>query len=202
MADSHATHQVDHAMHDKHGMSADEHAAHRAMAKTKSFKVSKKTYAIPDLVLTDSTGKAVKLQSLLNGDQPVALNFIFTTCTTICPIMSATFAQMRRDLGSDADRIQLVSITIDPEHDTPTALAEYAKRYDAPATWHFLTGKPKDIEQVRRAFDSWTGTKTNHQPVTLLRGIGEQEWIRVDGLASGTSLAKQARSVLNEVASK
>jgi len=206
-ADKHSMHNMsdDHSMHDMKGMkgmSAEEHAAHRAMMQKKDYKVSEESYTVPGLELLDRSGKSVKLQSLLGGDQPVALNFIFTTCTTVCPIMSATFAQMRRDLGSEADRIQLVSITIDPEHDSPKVLAEYAKRYDAPASWHFLTGKPKDIETVRRAFDSWTGTKTNHQPITLLRGKGEEKWIRVDGLASGSSLAKQARTVLNEVAKK
>jgi len=194
MSDDHAAH---HGEHDMHGMSADEHAAHRAAMKKNNYTVSKQSYTVPNVDLYDSNGKPVVLQSLLGGDQPVALNFIFATCTTICPIMSATFAQMRRDLGADADRIQLVSITIDPEHDTPEVLSEYSKRYDATSAWHFLTGKPKDIEQVRRTFDSWTGTKTNHKPVTLFRGKGDSEWVRVDGLASGTALAKQARLVLN-----
>lgn len=205
MADDQSAQHGGHDMHDMHdmkGMSADEHAAHRAMMKKTSYKVSKQTYTVPDVELYDSTGKSVALQSLLGGDQPVALNFIFTTCTTICPIMSATFAQMREELGADADRIQLVSITIDPEHDTPEVLSKYAKRYDATSKWQFLTGKPKDIEQVRRTFDSWTGTKTNHKPITLIRGKGDSDWTRVDGLASGSSLAVQARKILNKIASK
>jgi len=202
-ADTHSMHTMSndgaahHGEHDMHNMSADEHAAHRAAMKKTDYMVSKQSYTVPNVDLYDSSGKPVVLQSLLNGDQPVALNFIFATCTTICPIMSATFAQMRKDLGAEADRIQLVSITIDPEHDTPEVLSEYAKRYDATSSWHFLTGKPKDIEHVRRIFDSWTSTKTNHKPVTLFRGKGDSEWIRVEGLASGTALAEQARTVLN-----
>lgn len=171
-------------------------ASHREMMKQTSYTVSKQSYSVPDVKLLDSSGKNVALQSLLDGGQPVAVNFIFTTCTTICPIMTATFAQMRRELGAEADRIQLVSITIDPEHDTPSVLSAYARRFNATPEWHFLTGKPKDIEQVLRTFDAWAGTKTNHRPITLLRKKGDSQWVRLEGLASGTALAEQARTVL------
>jgi protein SCO1/2 len=172
-------------------------AAHHAMMQKPDLTVSTQRYTLPEVKLVDSAGKPVDLHALLEGDQPVAVNFIFTTCTTICPIMSATFAQMRRELGADAERIQLVSITIDPEHDTPAVLSAYAKRFSATPTWHFLTGTPKDIEQVLRTFDVWTGTKTNHRPITLMRRKGDSEWLRLEGLASGTSLAKQAQLVLH-----
>jgi len=197
MQDEHAGHG-DHAMHDMKGMSADEHAAHRAMLEQKSeVKVSMENYKVPDVTLVDEFGKAVALRNLLIGDHPVAVNFIFTTCTTICPVMTATFAQMRRELGSEADRIQLVSITIDPEHDTPSVLAEYAEKFDAKtANWRFLTGKSADIEHVLRTFGAWTGTKTNHRPVTLFHAQGKDQWVRLEGLGSGTALAQQARTVI------
>lgn len=172
-------------------------AAHRDMMKRPDYTSSRQSYTVPDVKLFDSAGNHVALQELLDGDRPVAVNFIFTTCTTICPIMTATFAQMRKALGAEADRIQLVSITIDPEHDTPAVLSAYARRFNATSQWRFLTGKPKDIEHVLRTFDAWTGTKTNHRPITLMHGKGESQWVRVEGLASGTALAKQARLVLH-----
>lgn len=191
------SHHDHHAMHDMHGMSAGAHAAHLAMMKKPGMKLSMANYDIPDVTLLDGKGKSVALKTLLNGSHPVAVNFIFTTCTTICPIMSATFAQMHKALGADADRIQQISISIDPEHDSPQVLASYAARYHATSNWRFLTGKPRDIERVLRTFDVWTGTKTNHKPVTLLRGKGDTKWLRVDGLASGSDLAQQARTILN-----
>jgi len=191
MADEH--HTGHHAMH---GMSADEHAAHRAaMAKT-DFHVSMQHYAVPDVDLIDRSGTPVALRALLEGDQAVAVNFIFTTCTTICPVMTATFAQMRKELGPEADRIRLVSITIDPEHDTPVVLAGYAKRFGASQDWRFLTGKPSDVKRVLRIFDAWTGSKTSHRPITLMRRQGDNQWVRLEGLASGTTLAEQARTVM------
>jgi protein SCO1/2 len=111
--------------------------------------------------------------------------------------MTATFVQMRRELGPEADRIRLVSITIDPEHDTPAVLAVYADRFGASSGWSFLTGSPQDVERVLRAFEAWSGSKTSHRPITLLRRRGEREWVRLDGLGSGAALAEQARTVLN-----
>ena len=198
----------DHAMHDMagmdhdmsgmdmSGMSAKEHAAHLAMMKNKDFTVSTQNYKVPDVDLVEQSGTHVALRKLLEGDSPVAVNFIFTTCTTICPVMTATFAQMRKELGSDADRIQLVSITIDPEHDTPAVLAKYAEHFDASSGWQFLTGSPKTVERVLRTFDAWTGSKTNHRPITLLHKRGETHWVRLEGLASATALAQQARTVI------
>lgn len=184
----------EHAMHMSEGMKCG--ASHREMMKKSGFTVTMQNYNVPDVELIDESGATVVLDTFLDGDHPVAVNFIFTTCTTICPIMTATFAQMRRELGDEADRIQLVSITIDPEHDTPAVLAQYAKRFDAAAGWSFLTGNSKDVERVLRSFDAWTGTKTNHRPITLMRRQGDSEWVRLEGLTSGTVLAEQARTVI------
>jgi protein SCO1/2 len=192
MSDDHAAH----GEHSMHAMSADEHAAHRAAMAKSDLKVSMENYAVPDIELIDESGTPVALRTLLAGDHPVAVNFIFTTCTTICPVMTATFAQMRKELGSEADRIQLVSITIDPEHDTPAVLSQYAKRFEATSDWRFLTGNPANVERVLRTFDAWTGSKTNHRPITLMRPQGDSQWVRLEGLGSGIALAEQARTVI------
>lgn len=152
-------------------------------------------YALPDLALTDRTGQRFSLKSLAGGDQPVVLNFIFATCTTICPVMTATFSQTRAELGPDAEKVRMVSITIDPEHDTPSVLAAYAEKFDAPADWLFLTGPSPEIERVLKAFDAYTGTKLAHRPITVLRAPGSSEWIRLEGLGSGADLAREVRAL-------
>lgn len=174
-------------------------ADHCAPAATRPspFQRSEREYSLPEVTLRDQAGRAVPMSELQGASGPLAVNFIFTTCTTICPVMTATFAQMRRELGAEADRIRLVSITIDPEHDTPAVLAGYAERFDAPPGWSFLTGSPGDVERVLRAFDAWAGSKTSHRPITLLRRRGESGWVRLEGLGSGAALADQARTVLD-----
>lgn len=166
------------------------HAAVQALSRTTA------TYAIPDVMLTDQTGQVVSLRSLLDSPEPVLLNFIFTSCTAICPVMSGTFAQVQRDLGPDAAKVRMVSISIDPEHDTPAELIRYAKRFDAGPQWSFLTGRPNDIVAVQRAFDAFRGDKMNHTPLTLLRPSPQAQWVRYDGFAGGADLAKEARGMM------
>jgi len=188
-SDEHAAHQQDQAV-------ADKHAAHRAAMQNPRYVTSTESYSIPDVELIDQSGTAVSLRTLLQADQPLALNFIFTTCTTICPVMTATFAQMRRELGDAGDELRLVSISIDPEYDRPDKLKAYSEQFGAGAGWEFLTGDSADIVQVLRSFDSYAGSKMNHQPVTLLKSPGSSSWTRLDGLASGKDLANEVRARL------
>lgn len=185
----------DHAMH---AMSGD-HAMHQAMAKKQKYTLKRVDYPILDVTLKDSSGKKMSLSKVLDQGQPVALNFIFTTCTTICPVMTATFKQMRRELGEASSReLRMVSISIDPEYDRPDVLKAYAKKFGADSDWLFLTGNAQDIVNVLRSFDVYAGSKANHMPVTLLRDGHGGKWTRVDGIASGRELARLAQErILN-----
>ena len=176
--------------------SSDEHAAHRAAMQKTRYTATTETYAIPDVELIDQLGTSVSLRTLLETDQPVALNFIFTTCTTICPVMTATFAQMRRELGDAGSELRLVSISIDPEYDRPNRLKAYSEQFRAGEGWDFLTGDSADIVQVLRSFDSYAGSKMNHQPITLLKSPDSASWTRLDGLASGKDLANEVTARL------
>jgi protein SCO1/2 len=95
--------------------------------------------------------------------------------------MAAGFAGLRKRLGAS---LQLVSISIDPEHDRPAALKAWAARFGGDAGWRLYTGSAEDIRAVLEAFDASRGDKSNHQPFTLLRRANAREWVRVDGLAS------------------
>jgi len=176
--------------------SEDPHAAHKAAMSKPHYTVTDANYDIPDVQLIDEEGEVVALRGLLESEHPVALNFIFTTCTTICPVMTVTFAQMQRTLGVAAEELQLVSVSIDPEYDRPGVLKAYARQFQAEDNWTFLTGDSNDIANVLRSFDSYTGSKMNHQPVTLLRNPDRDGWIRIDGLANGASLAQEVTNRL------
>ena len=175
---------------------ADEHAGHHAAMQKTRYVASTESYAIPDVELIDQLGTSVSLRALLEADQPIALNFIFTTCTTICPVMTVTFAQMRRELGDAGNDLRLVSISIDPEYDRPEKLKAYAEQFAARSGWDFLTGDSADIVQVLRSFDSYAGSKMNHKPVTLLKNPDSESWIRLEGLASGKDLANEVTARL------
>jgi len=197
-ADRHAGHAIPdpHAGHHASHAEADPHAAHRAAMASSRYSVTTESYTVPDVELIDELGASVALRTLLEGDQPIALNFIFTTCTTICPVMTSTFAQMRRDLGDAAGQVRLISISIDPEYDRPAVLKEYAGRFGAGEGWTFLTGESAAVFRVLDSFDAYAGSKMNHQPITLLKGPGSPSWVRIDGLASGRDLATEVTARL------
>jgi len=169
----------------------DPHAAHRAMmaqASNGSLRIDHAAYEIPDVVLHDEQGRPVKVRELLSGDRPVAVNFIFTSCTTICPVMTATFLQLQHELADQPNKPLFVSISIDPDFDTSSTLNAYAKRFGA--DWTFLTGDRADVLSVLQSFAAWRGSKTNHAAITLFRGAQGGHWIRVEGLASAQQLAE------------
>jgi protein SCO1/2 len=156
---------------------------------------SERTYAVPDVTLVDEGARPVRLREVLAGDEPVMLNFIFTTCTAICPVMSRIFARVPQELGAEAGRVRFVSISIDPEQDTPKRLHAYAARFGAGPRWRFLTGSVADVEAVERAFDAFRGDKMNHEPLTLLRPAPGRPWVRLDGFASAAELAREYERV-------
>jgi protein SCO1/2 len=175
--------------HDAH-----QHAGHAAhAARSDGYQRSERTYAIPDVVLTDAEARPVRLRALLATPQPVMMNFIFTTCGTICPVMSRVFAEVPGKLGAAAKHLLRVSISIDPENDTPARLKSYAGDFDAGSQWTFLTGQLQDVKTVQLAFDSYRGDKMNHEPLTLIRRAPDQPWIRIDGFASAEELAREYR---------
>jgi protein SCO1/2 len=104
---------------------------------------------VPDFRLTERSGRPVGRAELL-GKVWLA-NFIYTQCTETCPIQTAWLARLQPEFARTAD-FRLVSITVDPEHDTVTALRRYAEQYGAdPDRWLFLTGEKRAIYQLAKA---------------------------------------------------
>jgi cytochrome oxidase Cu insertion factor (SCO1/SenC/PrrC family) len=165
---------------------------------TKRYKRSLNHYEMPDVMLRDQTGKRVAFSQLTAYGGPILLNFIFTSCATICPVMSATFGQTQDDLAMINDKYRMISISIDPEYDTPRRLRAYAKLHDARPNWEFLTGGFEDIFKVVRAFDAIykADNKMYHRPLTFLRRNADAEWVRLEGLLSSAELAAEYNTLL------
>jgi protein SCO1/2 len=174
----------------------DPHAHHHNTAPASTTERSTADYAIPDLGMLDQRGERIALPDLFDTDRPVMVNFVFTTCTAICPMMTSIFQQVQKRLGDDAEKVLMVSVSIDPEHDSPKALAEYAARFHAGPQWYFLTGTLEDSIAVQKAFDAYRGDKMNHAPLTLLRGSRGSAWVRLDGFASAEELERECRAML------
>jgi protein SCO1/2 len=165
---------------------------------TNSYRRSLNYYEMPDVMLRDQTGKRVAFSRLTAYGGPILLNFIFTSCATICPVMSATFGQTQDDLARISDKYRMISISIDPEYDTPRRLRAYAKLHDARPNWEFLTGSFDNIFKVVRAFDAIyrADNKMYHRPLTFLRGNAGMDWVRLEGFLSSAELAAEYAKVL------
>jgi protein SCO1/2 len=148
-------------------------------------------YQIPDVTLTNQDGEDVKLSDLVNQKQPVLIDFIYATCTTICPVLSAGYSHLQRKLGDQSETIKLLSFSIDPEHDRPQVMTEYLQRYQAKPGWDFLTGSRKDIDTVMHAFDAYVSNKMSHYPLTLIKVPGKEQWVRLYGLVGTKALTRE-----------
>jgi protein SCO1/2 len=102
---------------------------------------------IPELELVDQRGDAFR-RSDLRGKISI-VDFVFTTCPTICPLLSARMKRFQDRFADAGDAVQLVSISVDPDHDTPEVMRAYGERYGAdPARWRLLTGDANEVNRV------------------------------------------------------
>ena len=173
-----------------------EHHHHATVAEEAGVRRSVVQYDIPNISLIAMDGDPRSLPKALDAQSPTVLNFVFTTCTAICPMLTATFAQFQRELGTERRNVNMVSISIDPEHDTPAKLHEYAQKYQADTQWRFYTGELNDMVRIQKAFDVYRGNKMNHIPVTFLRQSSDAPWVRLDGFASAQDLMREYRQLL------
>lgn len=151
---------------------------------------------LPDLSVVDQDGRTVSLPELLDRREPVVVNFFFASCGSICPVMTATLAAMREELDRDGRNVKTVSITIDPDQDTPEVLKSYARRFSAGPGWTFLTAEPAAISSILKAFGAETGGKFSHRALYYFRAARSDSWVRIEGLAGAGDLAIEARGVL------
>lgn len=175
-------------------MAMESHHQHAMPGEQDHYVRSLQNYTIPDVNMLDADGVGLSLRSAL-ADKPVILNFIFTSCGAICPVMSKIFSQVQTALGSERDKVRMVSISIDPEQDTPAVLKAYAEKYGAGPQWEMLTGSLNDSISVQRAFDVYRGDKMDHLPTTFLRAGPGQPWVRLDGFASAADILREYRQL-------
>ena len=148
----------------------------------------------PGLRLHRADGAVIGLRDALADGRPVVLSFMYSSCATACPITNQTLVEFARQLGDESSRVNIVSISIDPDHDSVKKLAEYARRTGNRGS--FLTSDPATSESVQRAFDAWRGDKMNHQPGFFLTRHPDRGWVRLDGLVSPRQLLAEYRRLV------
>jgi protein SCO1/2 len=181
--------QDPHAGHGDHA--ADAHAAHRAaLSGGTAAPEAAAGLSIPDVPVVTQDGREVRFYSDLVAGKTVAMNFVFTTCTTICPPMGAYFGRLQDELGDRLGRdVHLISVSVDPDTDTPERMAEWGARFGARDGWTLVTGEVHDIERLLKALGVFTPDVQDHAPVALIGNDAAGAWTRASGLARPTELA-------------
>lgn len=151
---------------------------------SRSFTQKEALYHIPELTVVDQKGKKLTFSEALNDGRPVILSFIFASCSAVCPMLSQTLAKTQALLDKQITDYHIVSMSIDPENDTPAILADYAKKFKANAHWDFYTGSVETSIAIQKAFETYRGDKMNHSSVLLLRSAPGQPWLRLEGFFS------------------
>lgn len=170
---------------------------HSAMVATE-LKRSEVTYKVPAISLVRQDGKKVSFPSELDDGRPVILQFMYTSCTTICPVTTQTFSQIQEKLGKDRNKLHMLSISIDPEYDTPLRLDTLAKKLGAGSQWQFYSGTLDASVAMQKAFDTFRGDKMNHIPVTYLRSAPGKPWVRLEGFRGPEEIIKEYVSLVGK----
>ena len=146
---------------------------------------------IPDVALLDQEGKPVRFYTDLVKDRVVAVNFVFTTCTTICPPMGANFAKLQQILGDRAGRdVRLISVSVDPGTDTPERMKAWGQKFGAGPGWTLVTGDREEVTRLLKALGVYTSSISDHSPLVLLGNEARHRWTRAYGLAAPARLAE------------
>lgn len=140
--------------------------------------------SFPNVSVVDQDGKTYRLRDDLVSDRVVVINFVFTTCTTICGPQTAIFRSLQQQAEKRGVPLTLLSITLAPEQDTPEVLKAFAKEFDAGPGWHFLTGDPQSVVGLVSRLGVLAGDDpSTHAPVALVVNGRTGQWTRTSSIA-------------------
>ena len=152
-----------------------------------------------DVELIDQDGRKLKFYTDVLKGKVVVINTFFTTCTSICPPMNRNFEKMQEALGNRLGKDAfLVSISVDPQTDTPTRLKEYSARFHAKPGWLFLTGKKENIDWALYKLGQYVETKDDHTSIFIMGNEPKGLWKKAFGLAKPEELIKMLEDVIND----
>ena len=152
-----------------------------------------------DRRLLTQHGDEVRFYSDVLKDRVVLINFVFTQCKDTCPTQTAKVSAVQTLLdGTEGRDVQLVSISVDPRHDTPAALARYATTFGAGAQWTFLTGRRDDVDDVLRRLGQWTADPRTHTTLFIAGNAATGHWMKLHPDLTPARIAAELRALAAE----
>jgi protein SCO1/2 len=176
----------------------DPHAHHREMMKKKSEPALEAAEIdLRNRMVLDQDGREMEFVTDAIGDHIVVMDFVYTTCTTICPVLSALFNQVQTKLGSDVvgSEVRLISMSVDPIRDTPQRLKAYSAKHRAGEGWLWLTGAKPDVDDVLTGLGAYTANFEDHPTMVLIGDARTGEWRRLFGFPNPDRIVR----IVNEL---
>jgi len=137
---------------------------------------------VVDRVLQDQDGRNVRFGKDVVGEGVVVMDFLFTHCTTICPVLSAKMVRLQGLLGDRLGKgVKLVTMSLDPLRDTPARMKEWGAKFKAGPNWHLITGPQEDQEAVLKGLGAYVANVYEHPPMVLVGNGKTGRWIRING---------------------
>jgi protein SCO1/2 len=168
-----------------------------AQAQTPATEQSPAQKYFTDTELTTQDGKQVRFYSDVLKDKVVVINCFFATCQGSCLPMNRTFEKIQTLLGDRLGKdVVLVSITVDPEMDTPARLKEYAEKFNARPGWFFLTGEKKNVDLIHNKLGQYVTDKQDHNNIFLIGNVRTGLWKKAFGLAKPEEIYEVVESVI------
>lgn len=170
----------------------DPHAKHRAMMKHNAESAAE--FADIDLrehMLLNQDGEKVAFVGDVVGDNIVVMDFVYTTCTTVCPVLTALFSQVQMRLGDRlGDDVVLVSLTVDAARDTPQRLKAYSMKHRAREGWIWLTGPKPTMDDVLTGLGAYSVNFEDHPSMVIVGDARTGQWKRMFGFPSPDRIMK------------
>jgi len=172
---------------------------HSHMTKAAAEESSPAQKYFTDVELLNQDGKKVRFYSDVLKGKTVVVNAFFTTCTSVCPPMNRNMEKIQEVLGDRVGRdVFLVSMTVDPETDTPARIKEYAQKFHAGPGWIFLTGKKENLDWALYKLGQYVEQKDDHKTIFIIGNEPTGLWKKAFGMANVAELVQVVESVVND----
>lgn len=153
-----------------------------------------------DLPVVTQDGEELRFFSDVLKDRVVLVSLFYTNCTGMCPINNAKLAEVQDLLGDRLGRnIFLVSVTLDPENDTPEVLKDYASKFEAKKGWIFLTGKKDDLKKITYRLGQTSPQIATHNPLFMLGNVGAAHWSKLRPNVPAEAVAMRLRLMADDI---
>ncbi|HEV2705429.1 MAG TPA: SCO family protein [Pyrinomonadaceae bacterium] len=146
---------------------------------------------VPDVEVLNQDGKPIKFYTDLVAGKLAFVSFMFATCEESCPMLGENLARLQGLLGDRLGKdVSLISVSLDPENDTPERLKAWGKMFGARSGWTFITGRKNDIDRIIKAFTGGATGKGEHTPIVFIGSAEKGVWIRAFGLTEPSRLVR------------